>query len=137
MTKKRLIRDKQWFFQHFPYHQMYMDNEVFKGWAAINYLTDGETRYWELEKAGRVPVCGKGMTWITMIPDGASRSISAYFLPNRRVGYWYIDVIEEVGVDEDGVVYFLDKYLDVILSSVGDVIVDDCFGDTYESDPEL
>ncbi len=125
MTKKRLIRDKKWFFQYFPYHQMYMDNEIFKGWVAINYLTDGETRYWDYEKAGAVPVCGKDMVWLTIIPENASRSISAYFLPNRRVSAWYVDVIEEVGIDEDGIVYFLDKYLDIELTPQGDVRVDD------------
>lgn len=125
MTKKRLIRDKKWFFQYFPYHQMYMDNELFKGWVAINYLTDGETRCWDFEKAGSVPVCGKGMIWLTIIPENASRSISAFFLPDRRISAWYVDVIETTGIDEDGVVYFVDKYLDVMLTPQGDVIVDD------------
>ena len=69
----RLTRDRKWFFQYFPYHQMYMDNELVKGWVAINYLTDGETRYWNYEKSGDVAVCGKGMIWLTIIPDGSFR----------------------------------------------------------------
>lgn len=125
MNKMRLTRDKKWFFQYFPYHQMYMDNELVKGWVAINYLTDGETRCWEYEKSGKVPICGKGMIWLTIIPENASRCIGAYFLPNRRVSVWYIDVIEDVGVDEDGVVYYLDKYLDVILTPQGDICIKD------------
>ncbi len=48
---------------------MHMDNELFKGWVSINYLTDGEEGFWEYEKSGKVPVCGKGMTWLTLIPD--------------------------------------------------------------------
>ena len=125
MNKKRLIRDEKWFFQSFPYHQIYMDNELIKGWVAINYLTDGEIRCWEFEKAGLVPVCGKDMIWLTMLPEHASRSISVFFLPDKHVSAWYIDVIEGVGVDEDGVVYFMDKYLDVLLTSEGDVRIDD------------
>lgn len=125
MNKKRLVRDKKWFFQTFPYHQIYMDNELIKGWVAINYLTDGETRFWKFEKSGSVPVCGKDMLWLTIIPDNRSRSILAYFLPDRRVSAWYIDVIEETGIDDDGVVYFLDKYLDVVLTPQGDVCVFD------------
>ncbi len=125
MNKKRLIRDKKWFLQYFPYYQMYMENELIKGWVAVNDLTDGETRVWEFEKAGSVPVCGKDMLWLTMIPEHASRAISAYFLPDRRVSAWYIDVIEETGVDEDGVVYFIDKYLDVMLTPEGDVCICD------------
>ncbi len=126
MTKKRLIRDNKWGFQYFPYHQIYMDNELLKGWTAINYLTDGETRYWDFfEKAGSVPVCGKDMIWLTVIPDNASRAVSIFFLPDRSVSAWYIDVIEETGIDEDGVVYFIDKYLDILMTPEGDVLVQD------------
>ncbi len=125
MTKKRLTRDQKWFFQYFPYHQIYMDNELLKGWVAINYLNDGETMFWNFEKGGSVPVCGKDMIWLTIIPDNAPRSISAFFLPNRRVSAWYVDVIESIGIDEDGVVYFMDLYLDVLMTPEGDVCIDD------------
>jgi len=125
MNKMRLTRDRKWFFQCFPYHQMHMDNELFKGWVSLNYLTDGETRYWEYEKSGKIPVCGKGMTWLTLIPDDRKRCIGAYITPDRRVSVWYVDVIEEIGIDEDGIVYYIDKYLDVILTPQGDVDVKD------------
>jgi len=125
MNKKRLIRDTKWFFQYFPYHQIYMDNELIKGWVTINYLTDGEQRFWEFEKAGSVPVCGKDMIWLTIIPDNTFRSISAFFLPNHQVSAWYVDVIENTGIDEDGVVYFIDKYLDVLFTPAGDILISD------------
>jgi len=125
MNKMRLTRDRKWYFQYFPYHQMHMDNELFKGWVSLNYLTDGETRYWEHEKSGKIPVSAKGMTWLTLIPDDRKRCIGAYIKPDRRVSVWYVDVIEETGIDEDGVVYYIDKYLDVILTPQGDVIVQD------------
>lgn len=135
MNKMRLVRDKKWFFQFFPYHQMYMDNELLKGWVSINYLTDGEERFWEYEKSGSVPVCGKGMIWLTIIPDDRSRCIGAYFLPNRRVSVWYIDVIEETGIDDDGVVYYIDKYLDVVFTPQGDICIKDRdeLDEAYES----
>ena len=125
MNKMRLTRERKWYFQYFPYHQMHMDNELFKGWVSINYLTDGEERFWEYEKSGKVPVCGKGMIWLTLIPDDRKRCIGAYIKPDRRVSVWYVDVIEETGMDEDGIVYYIDKYLDVILTPQGDVIVQD------------
>lgn len=125
MNKMRLTRDKKWFFQYFPYHQMRMDNELFKGWVSLNFLTDGEERFWEYKKSGKIPVCGKGMTWLTMIPDDRKRCIGAYIKSDRRVSVWYVDVIEETGIDEDGVVYYIDKYLDVILTPQGDVVVMD------------
>ncbi len=71
MTKKRLTRELKWGFQYFPYYQMRIDCEGFHGWAALNELTGGEYFYWDFfEKAGKVPVAGKGMCWLTLIPDG-------------------------------------------------------------------
>ena len=125
MNKMRLTRDRKWYFQYFPYHQMRMDNELFKGWVSLNFLTDGETRYWEYEKSGKISVSAKGMTWLTLIPDDRKRCIGAYIKPDRHVSVWYVDVMEETGVDEDGIVYYIDKYLDVILTPQGDVIVQD------------
>lgn len=125
MNKMRLTRDRKWYFQYFPYHQMYMDNELFKGWVSLNFLTDGETRFWEYEKSGKIPVSAKGMIWLTLIPDDRKRCIGAYIKPDRRVSVWYVDVIEKTGIDEDGIVYYIDKYLDVILTPQGDVIVQD------------
>ncbi|MBP3595760.1 MAG: DUF402 domain-containing protein [Lachnospiraceae bacterium] len=125
MNKMRLTRDRKWYFQYFPYHQMHMDNELFKGWVSLNFLTDGETRFWEYEKSGKIPVSAKGMIWLTLIPDDMKRCIGAYIKPDRRVSVWYVDVIEKTGIDEDGIVYYIDKYLDVILTPQGDVIVQD------------
>ncbi len=125
MTKKRLTREAKWGFQYFPYHQMRMENELFTGWVAINELTDGAYYYWNFPKAGKAPVAGKGMCWLTLIPDGQSRSITAKFLPNGRMSVWYVDVIDEVRIDDDGVVAFMDKYLDVKFTPSGDVMVED------------
>ncbi|MBQ8325880.1 MAG: DUF402 domain-containing protein [Lachnospiraceae bacterium] len=125
MTKKRLTRELKWGFQGFPYHQLWMDNDIYTGWVAINYLTDGKYYYWEYPKSGKVPVAGKGMCWLTLIPEGKSRSITAKFTEERRVSVWYTDVIDKVTIDEDGVVAFIDKYLDVIFTPSGDVVIDD------------
>lgn len=126
MTKKRLTRDLKWGFQYFPYYQMRIECDRFHGWAALNELTDGEYMYWDFfEKAGKVPVAGKGMCWLTLIPDGKKHSITAMFTENGNVSAWYIDVIHSVIIDEDGVLAFMDKYLDVMLTTSGDVLVED------------
>lgn len=126
MIKKRLTRDLKWGFQYYPYYQMRMECDKFHGWAALNELTDGEYLYWDyFEKAGKVPVAGKGMCWLTLIPDGKKHSVTAMFTENGSVSAWYIDVIDSVIIDEDGVLAFIDQYLDVMLTSSGDVLIDD------------
>lgn len=125
MIRKRLNRDKKWFFQYFPYFQMRMENRLFTGLVSLIRLTDGEYRYWEYDRAGKVAVAGEGMTWLQLIPDVGNRAITAMFLPDKRVSTWYVDVIEETEFDADGIAVFIDKYLDVLFTPQGDVIVDD------------
>lgn len=125
MNRKRLNRDQKWFFQSFPYYQMRMENHLFTGLVSLIRLTDGEYRYWEYDRAGKVAVAGEGMVWLQMIPDHGSRAITAMFLPDKRVSAWYVDVIEEAAYDADGVAVFVDKYLDVIFTPQGDVVIDD------------
>ena len=135
MIKKRLDRDKKWFFQPFPYYQMRMDTDDFHGLVSIIELLDGEYFFWDMLKAGRTPVCGKGMLWLHLIPDNQHRAITAKFLPRSRtvqgveysksVSLWYVDVIDGWGYDEDKVAYFTDLYLDVYFDIEGDVVIDD------------
>lgn len=125
MKKKRLDRDEKWFFQGFPYYQMRVDTEFFHGLVSLIQLVDGEYLYWMLPKAGKVAVAGKGMKWLQLIPDNSSRVITAKFLPDEKVSVWYVDVIEGIEYAADGVIVMVDKYLDVIFSPQGDVMVDD------------
>ncbi|MGN1084716.1 MAG: DUF402 domain-containing protein, partial [Lachnospiraceae bacterium] len=121
----RLDRDLKWGFQYFPYYQMRVDIECFHGLVCLIRLTDGENLYWELPKAGKAAVAGKGMTWLQMIPDGKQRLMTAKYLPNQRVSVWYVDVTDGVEFAEDGVAVYVDKYLDVYFTPQGDVVVDD------------
>ncbi len=114
---------------------MRMDNEDFHGLVSVIKLMSGNYFFWEKPKAGKIPVCGEGMLWLQLIPDGRYQAITAKFLPESRtvqgikysksVSVWYADVIDGWGYDEDGVAYFTDQYLDVIFDVEGDVIIKD------------
>ena len=141
MKKKRLNRDG-WGFQYFPYYQMRIDCDRFHGLVCLLRIVEGDSNYWEMPKAGRVAVCGEGMTWLQMIPDEGKRVITVkYFhdgdVDTTRTNYpswaseemcpslWYVDVMEKLEYDEQGIAVYVDKYLDVIFSPEGDVKVDD------------
>lgn len=124
MKRKRLDRDA-WGFQYFPYYQMRVETEHFKGLVSLIRMTSGESQYWECAKAGKVQVCGEGMTWLQMIPEGREHMVTAKYLPDDRVSLWYVDMLEAVEYDRDGIAVYVDKYLDVIFTPQGDVGVDD------------
>ena len=124
MKRKRLTRES-WGFQHFPYYQMRIDREDFRGLACVLLLTSGHDCCWHMPRAGRFTVAGAGMTWLQLIPDGAHHVLTAKFNPRGRINVWYADVVDRVEFDEDGVAAFVDMYLDVIFSPKGDLKVDD------------
>ena len=124
MKRKRLTREG-WGFQHFPYYQMRIERRDFTSLVGLICLTDGHDCHWHMPRAGQVTVCGAGMTWLQLIPDGANHVLTAKISPRDKVNVWYADVIDGVEYDPDGVAAFRDLYLDVIFSPKGDLKVDD------------
>lgn len=125
MTLKRLTRELKWGLHTYPYFQKYLDSRFFKGWVALNILTDGDYFYMKFPNSVEKPAVGEGMKWLTLIPEGQKRSITCYITKDDKISHWYIDVIEDVVICDDGVVAFRDKYLDVLMTSEGDYFLDD------------
>ena len=135
MKRKRLDRNLKWGFHYFPYYQVRLDCEIYHGLVSLIKLTDGEYFYWNFPKAGKTAVCGKDMVWLQLVPDGCKRLITAMFIPQNKtimgntypysVSCVYVDVMEKLEYDKDGVAAYIDKYLDVKLTPQGDVLIDD------------
>ena len=119
MKRKRLDRDL-WTFDRYPYYQLRVDMDDYHGlvcliqlMGGVAHIDDGQYQYWDRPQAGKVAVCGKGMTWLQLIPDEKSHVLTVKYLPDDIVSIWYVDIIENVEYDPDGVAVFVDKYLDV------------------------
>ncbi len=148
MKRKRLDRDT-WGFFRFPYYQTELNGADFKGLACLIELAGEGDTYWNFKAAGPTAVTGKGMVWLQLAPAGTERLITVMFVPAPggptgggptgggpaggdcaehppfRVSAWYVDVIERIEYDEDGVAAYVDKYLDVLATPEGDLFVDD------------
>ena len=134
MKRKRLDRDgwREHNKLKFPrYYQLRVDMEEFQGLVCLIQWIDGSIHYWDntheiFPKAGgKIAVIGEGMTWLQLIPDGKKRVVTAKYLPNNLVSIWYVDIIDSIEYDSDGVAVFIDKYIDVCFTPQGDVFVDD------------
>lgn len=131
MKRKRFDRDI-WHFGDSPYYQMRVDIEGFHGLVCLIKLQygnikfdNGKTQYWDRPKAGKVAVCGKGMSWLQLIPDGREHTLTVKYLPDKTMSICYVDIVERVEYDPDGVAVFIDKYLDVDFTPQGDVSIYD------------
>lgn len=125
MKRKRLDRDLGWGFQGFPYYQFRLETKGFCGLVSMIDILSGEQYFWSTEKAGNVPTTGAGMKWLQLVPDGKSRLITAMYKPDGTLSVCYVDVIERLEFDPDGVAAYVDKYLDVVFTPEGDAAVQD------------
>ena len=82
------------------------------------------------------------MSWLELVPDDMHRVITCKFFPEgthdkERKNYpitsderfqpsvWYVDVIENTDYVDDGVLAYIDKYLDIIFFPEGEISVSD------------
>lgn len=88
----------------------------------IHEVTEPQVWAWRGEP---LVVCDKGMAWLSMMPGRGGLCITAQLNRDGTVALWYIDMIADQGVDEQGVPWFDDLYLDLIVHPDGTVVVDD------------
>ena len=99
--------------------------EPFHGYAAlleIHEVTEPQIWQWQGEP---LVVCDRGMAWLSLLPERGGLCITAQLQADGSVALWYIDMIAGQGVDQDGVPWFDDLYLDLIVHPDGAMIVDD------------
>ncbi len=102
-----------------------IDTDSFKGYIGLIEIEEvANPQVWQC-KGEDVTVCDKGMKWLTILPETEFYCITAMMDANWRARVWYIDMIAEKGIDEDGIPYFYDLYLDLIAFPDGTVLVDD------------
>jgi predicted RNA-binding protein associated with RNAse of E/G family len=64
-----------------------------------------------------------GYAWLTHFPDGAHHAVTTMFDAAGRLLQWYVDVCREHGLGPDGVPWWDDLYLDVVLRPTGEVLL--------------
>lgn len=97
----------------------------FSGYLGLTRMNEvnGE-QHWTV--AGKdVVVCDNGFRWLTVLPENDWYCITAMMNEKEEIAVWYIDMIADQGIDPDGVPYFDDLYLDLVVLPDGTIVVDD------------
>lgn len=71
----------------------------------------------------RVCIIDRGYDWVQHFPDGANYALLAAFDERGELVQWYIDVVWRLGVDESGVPWYEDLYLDIVVSPTGETLL--------------
>jgi predicted RNA-binding protein associated with RNAse of E/G family len=62
-----------------------------------------------------------GFTWVQHVPDEGRHTLTTLLDENGQVIQWYVDIAGRTGVDERGVPWWDDLYLDVVILPDGSV----------------
>ena len=102
-----------------------VNSELLNGYIGfIDIKGVSEIQTWKFNGEDIV-VCDKGRKWLSILPRNDWYCITAMMDEDEKVLLWYIDMIAKQGIDVDGVPYFDDLYLDLVVYPDGTIIVDD------------
>ena len=104
---------------------LHEDSEAFRGYVGL--LTIDEVSDPQVWKKGdeQFTVLDSGYKWLSIMPEDDYYCITVMMDADYNIKVSYIDMLDEQGVDDDGVPYFYDCYLDLIVYSDGSIKVDD------------
>ena len=102
-----------------------LNSELLNGYIGLIDIKEvSKAQIWKFNGEDIV-VCDKGRKWLSILPQNDWYCITAMMDEDGKVLLWYIDMIAKQGVDVDGVPYFDDLYLDLVVYPDGKIIVDD------------
>lgn len=90
----------------------------------INIIEVKKTQVWFCFDK-KITVADNGYKWLVVLPKKDNYAITMYMDRNDVPILWYIDLIDGIGVDADGIPFYNDMFLDLIVSDDGQVVEDD------------
>ena len=102
-----------------------ISTDSFEGYVGLlNINKVEESQRWNYN-GEIITVCDDGYKWLTVLPKNERYCITIMMDSEYGVKVSYIDFINSQGIDEDGVPFFYDIYLDFVVYPDGTIIVDD------------
>lgn len=100
-----------------------IDTPDYHGYATLLRIDDVSEPLYVTFGEQRVCIVDRGYDWVQHFPDGAHYVLLAAFDERGELVQWYIDVVGQMGVDERGVPWYEDLYLDIVISPEGETLL--------------
>lgn len=97
-----------------------IDSASYHGYATLLRLEDVREPLYVNFGQERICIADRGYDWVQQFPDGAPYVVLAAFDERGELVQWYIDIVESTGVDERGIPWYKDLYLDIVISPLGE-----------------
>lgn len=125
LTRKRLSYDAWDCIIGKDLRGMEIKSELLTGYIGlIDIKNVSEVLTWNFNGED-IAYCDKGIKWLSFLPQDDWYCITAMMNEQEEILLWYVDMIAGQGIDTDGVPYFDDLYLDLVVYPDGTIIADD------------
>jgi len=83
-----------------------------------------EPQIWNIF-GSEVTVADDGYTWLVIAPKQKNYVVTMYMNSECQPLLWYIDMADSMGKDPDGIAFYNDIFLDLLVSPSGELLEDD------------
>ncbi|OPA74803.1 hypothetical protein BVG16_23345 [Paenibacillus selenitireducens] len=123
----------------------YQEKPDFTGFVTLYTIQRLRDPLWKEYGGTKLCLADTGYSWLQYFPQGEHFIVTAMFDDKHRIVQWYIDICKSQGVTEQGVPWFDDLFLDIVVLPSGAVYLmdedelDDALldGDITQEDYEL
>ncbi|MDM5154056.1 DUF402 domain-containing protein [Bacillus sp. DX1.1] len=99
----------------------YSVKQVQEGMLGILHMNEVKAPSYKQYNDRKLCIVDAGYTWMQYFINGKNFAITAMLNEKKELVQYYIDVAKEYQIDERGMPYFDDLYLDVVLLPNGDI----------------
>ncbi len=97
-----------------------LDSEDFSGYVTLLCIDEAREPLWILVGDSQLCVADSGFSWLQHFPASTCYTVTTMFDSTGRVVQWYIDVCKQHGIDESGIPWYDDLYLDIAMLPSGE-----------------
>ncbi|MFB5675677.1 DUF402 domain-containing protein [Paenibacillus terreus] len=103
----------------------YVQSDSFTGYVTLYTMLGLKEPLWKTYGGHTFCIADKGYSWLQYYPKDAHFVVTAMFNDKQQIVEWYIDTCRSQGVTDQGVPWFDDLYLDIVVLSNGEVFLVD------------
>lgn len=102
---------------------IYVDNEELKGYLTSIYVKKVSEPLIIKTLGEDYCIANDGHTWIQYLPYDKNYVLTVMFDEKGEIIQWYFDISEKYELSEEGMPYYDDLYLDVVVLTTGKVVL--------------
>ncbi|MBP1999691.1 putative RNA-binding protein associated with RNAse of E/G family [Paenibacillus shirakamiensis] len=101
----------------------YVESEAFTGYITLYSIYALREPLWKTYGGHTFRIADKGYSWLQYYPKNSHYIVTAMFDDKKEIIEWYIDVCKNQGITDQGVPWFDDLYLDIVVLRNGEVFL--------------